>query len=501
MIKDYVLPGFKTPSGIDSTDKVMNVQRKLGVKDDGMWGPQTQAAYDNALKNGTDPQIRSLLVPTDIFSNRNGSSRIALEKMIETIPGITVSRLAFDASSQDKLYNIIDSSRLSDALKNRAKYVVGALDQGRQDVLLLDVMLDGVDAYFSREALDQGAYSLAAGDTKRLYENAVLPGEGPARRVLEARLNSGALGRNAGNAFAGAVANTATNTMAGTGGVLNAEAQRTGNALMLTAAKSVPADMAEVEEKRDKYNNLVWELQALENRISRISIWEKIPFFYSERYQDALARKGELHDGIARLETELDKLYPKWDTVLDIPSAGQPTATLQPTPVPTPKPTPSPTPMPMPTPALSVRPTASADSTLSYPEQQSKEKVDAIIQAAKDKLGMKYNDMKCNELAYNAYAAAGIDIKGTAARQAELCTKNGWFISKENLQAGDLIFWQRTNCSEPNCHRWNEIHHVGIYIGNGKIIDSSTSKDAVVERDIWEGAGYVIYGYARPHSQ
>ena len=486
MIKDYVLPGCKTPSGIDSADKGMNVQRKLGVKDDGMWGPKTQAAYDSALKTGSDPQIRSLFVPPD--ATWGGLSRIALEKMIETIPGTTVSKLPFDASSQDKLYNIIDASRLSDALKNRAKYVVGALDQGRQDALLLDVMLDGVGAYFSREALDQGAYSLATGDAKRLYENAVLPGEGAARRVLTSRLPSGHSGGNAANMAANTVAYT------GTLNFLNAAVQPTKDVAMKPGVKGVSVNMDGVEEKEDKYNNLVWELQALENRISQISIWEKIPFFYSERYQDALARKEELQNSIIRLETELDKLYPEWGKALEI-SPAQATATLQPTPMPTPKPTPSPTP------ALSIRPTASADSTLSYPEQQSKEKVDAIIQAAKDRLGMKYNDMKCNELAYNAYAAAGIDIKGTAARQAELCTKNGWFISKENLQPGDLIFWQRTNCSEPNCHRWNEIHHVGIYIGDGKIIDSSTSKDAVVERNIWEGAGYVIYGYARPRSQ
>ncbi len=491
MIKDYVLPGFQTPNGIDSTDKVMDVQRKLGVKDDGKWGPKTQVAYDSALKTGTDLQIRSLFVPTD--ATWGGLSRIALEKMIETIPGTTLSGLAFDASSQDKLYNIINTSRLSDGLKNRAKYVVGALDQGRQDALLLDVMLDGVDAYFSREALDQGAYSLATGNTKRLYENAVLPGEGAARSVLAARLPFGHSGGNA--------ANIAVNTSVNTGAMkfLNTAVQPAKDVPMKSGLKSVSVNMDEVEEKEDKYNNLVWELQALEKSISQISIWEKIPFFYSERYQDALEQKEELQDGIAQLETELNKLYPEW-SVLEISSAAQPTATLQPTPSSTPKPTPSPKPTLTPSPTTSIRPTDSTGLTVSHPEEQPKEKVDAIIQAAKERLGMKYNDMKCNELAYHSYAAAGIDIKGSAADQAELCTQNGWLISKGDLQPGDLIFWQRTDCSKPNCHRWNEIHHVGIYIGDGKIIDSSTSKDAVVERDIWEGAGYVIYGYARPRS-
>ena len=471
MIKDYVLPGFQTPNGIDSTD-------------------------------------------------------------IETIPGTTVSRLAFDASSQDKLYNIIDSSRLSNGLKNRAKYVVGALDQGRQDVLLLDVMLDGVDAYFSREALDQGAYSLAAGDTKRLYENAVLPGEGPARRVLEARLNSGALGRNAGNEFAGAAANTATNTMAGTGGVLNAEAQRTGNALMLTAAKGAPIDMAEVEEKRDKYNNLVWELQALENRISQISIWEKIPFFYSERYQDALTRKGELRDGIAQLETELDKLYPKW-SVLEIPSAGQPTATLQPKPSATPKPTPSPMPMPTPSPTPKPSPTPlpaymkdapapdnaklaahwgeflrELEQTIPVDGGLTAEQRFKIIQESAEYIGKypycdkKHPDGKdCADLVKALYDAAGISLHGTSDKLAEYVFTSGWGIEKSELQPGDLIFWDDSDAND----RWNNIHHVGIYLytdikGRQWIIDSTPSEGGPAIQELWaeneRQVGFKVYGYA-----
>ena len=45
-MKNYVLPNFQTPAGIDSEEKVRLVQRRLGVNDDGIWGPKTQAAYE-----------------------------------------------------------------------------------------------------------------------------------------------------------------------------------------------------------------------------------------------------------------------------------------------------------------------------------------------------------------------------------------------------------------------------------------------------------------------
>lgn len=60
---------------------------------------------------------------------------------------------------------------------------------------------------------------------------------------------------------------------------------------------------------------------------------------------------------------------------------------------------------------------------------------------------------------------------------------------------GDLIFWTKTNC---HCGRWNEIHHVGIYIGNGRCIEASSGKGRVVVREIWEGSNYNLFMYARP---
>lgn len=45
----YYSPGYLPPSGVSSATAVKEYQRMLGVSADGIWGPKTQAAYDQYL--------------------------------------------------------------------------------------------------------------------------------------------------------------------------------------------------------------------------------------------------------------------------------------------------------------------------------------------------------------------------------------------------------------------------------------------------------------------
>lgn len=119
-----------------------------------------------------------------------------------------------------------------------------------------------------------------------------------------------------------------------------------------------------------------------------------------------------------------------------------------------------------------------------------------IAQAAISKVGTPYSVMDCSDLCRYAYAQAGISIPGTSVTQAQYCYNKRYTISSSTLQPGDLIFWSKKNC---RCGRWNEIHHVGIYIGNGRIVDASSSNGHVVLRDIWSNENWSIVLYARPH--
>lgn len=113
----------------------------------------------------------------------------------------------------------------------------------------------------------------------------------------------------------------------------------------------------------------------------------------------------------------------------------------------------------------------------------------AIAQAAISKVGTPYSVMDCSDLSQYAYAQAGVSIPGTSVTQAQYCYNNGYTIAASSLQPGDLIFWSKTVCS---CGRWNEVHHVGVCIGNGRIVDASSSKGRVVLRDLWSSTNWQI---------
>lgn len=84
-----------------------------------------------------------------------------------------------------------------------------------------------------------------------------------------------------------------------------------------------------------------------------------------------------------------------------------------------------------------------------------------------------------------------------AAGQAKYCYDRGLTVGESELLPGDLVFWQNLRCI--GCHRWEEVHHTGIYIGGGKVIEASSGKGRVVIRDLWSTENYPIYLFGRPY--
>lgn len=134
------------------------------------------------------------------------------------------------------------------------------------------------------------------------------------------------------------------------------------------------------------------------------------------------------------------------------------------------------------------------------------EKGSAIVQAALTKVGCKYvwgakgpNQFDCSGFVYWSLREAGVPSANsmctTAAGQAQYCYNQGWVISQSDLQPGDLVFWQNATCTKGD--RWNEIHHTGIYIGEGKAIEGSLSKGCVVIRMMWSTELYPIMLFCR----
>ena len=77
------------------------------------------------------------------------------------------------------------------------------------------------------------------------------------------------------------------------------------------------------------------------------------------------------------------------------------------------------------------------------------------------------------------------------------CHDRGLLVAWSELEPGDLVFWVNKKCE--GCHRWKEIHHVGIYVGDGKVVEASSSKGCVVVRDLWQTKNYPIIMFGRPY--
>jgi cell wall-associated NlpC family hydrolase len=86
----------------------------------------------------------------------------------------------------------------------------------------------------------------------------------------------------------------------------------------------------------------------------------------------------------------------------------------------------------------------------------------AAFSAAQSKLGTPYvygatgpSAFDCSGLTSWAYAQAGVSIPRTSEAQSGIGTR---IYSQSDLQVGDLVFF------------FNDLHHVGLYAGNGQVI-------------------------------
>ncbi|MEV3938478.1 NlpC/P60 family protein [Glycomyces sp. NPDC049804] len=110
----------------------------------------------------------------------------------------------------------------------------------------------------------------------------------------------------------------------------------------------------------------------------------------------------------------------------------------------------------------------------------------AAVAFAFEQLGEPYvygeagpDEWDCSGLTQQAWAAAGRSLSHNAAMQWDETAR----ISRDELQEGDLVFY-------------NDLAHVGMYIGGGEIIHAPNSTTVVKIVDIDYGGS--IVGYGRP---
>jgi cell wall-associated NlpC family hydrolase len=73
------------------------------------------------------------------------------------------------------------------------------------------------------------------------------------------------------------------------------------------------------------------------------------------------------------------------------------------------------------------------------------------------------NAFDCSGLVMWAFQQIGVSLPRTSAAQSQV----GTAVSKSDLRPGDLVFF------------YTPVSHVGIYVGDGKILNASTAGEPV----------------------
>lgn len=127
------------------------------------------------------------------------------------------------------------------------------------------------------------------------------------------------------------------------------------------------------------------------------------------------------------------------------------------------------------------------------------------VDLALTKLGTPYSQehrneegyFDCSSFTYWVYSQLGLSLQydgaNTAAAQGRYIVENNLAVSYDDLAPGDLVFY-----SFGVNNRYMNISHVGIYAGDGYIVDASSSKKKVVYRPIYSTGRIVLCG--RPYT-
>lgn len=118
--------------------------------------------------------------------------------------------------------------------------------------------------------------------------------------------------------------------------------------------------------------------------------------------------------------------------------------------------------------AAEAAPAASAQSAPSPAAQKAVDTARAQVGKPYEYGGAGPNSYDCSGLTQYAYRAAGIELPHSSRSQSEMGTP----VARADLRPGDLVFF------------YEPVSHVGIYVGNGQMVDAGTEETGVVQRSV-----------------
>jgi len=109
----------------------------------------------------------------------------------------------------------------------------------------------------------------------------------------------------------------------------------------------------------------------------------------------------------------------------------------------------------------------------------------SVVMLARTQIGRPYvwggaspvTSFDCSGLVQWAFGQLGARLPRTAQQQYDATRR----VSRNDLRPGDLVFFERTYPSH------ERTTHVGIYVGNGRMINAPTTGDVIREMDVFSG--------------
>lgn len=110
-----------------------------------------------------------------------------------------------------------------------------------------------------------------------------------------------------------------------------------------------------------------------------------------------------------------------------------------------------------------------------------------VIAIARSQLGMPYvlggaspeTSFDCSGLVQWSYRQVGVRLPRLARQQYAATSR----IPRDQLRPGDLVFFENTTATNP----WSPITHVGLYIGNGLMINAPSEGKVVSIAHVFTG--------------
>jgi cell wall-associated NlpC family hydrolase len=120
-----------------------------------------------------------------------------------------------------------------------------------------------------------------------------------------------------------------------------------------------------------------------------------------------------------------------------------------------------------------------------YGYGQSSAPTNRVVELARSQIGMPYvyggespqTGFDCSGLVQWVYAQVGINLPRTAQEQYDATGR----VSQADLQPGDLTFFSGTYATT------DYISHVGIYVGDGEMVNAANPNDGVQEMPVFTG--------------